>query len=158
MSTLCFPYYLTTSQGCASRLSTTNPNSMKYQVRFHTEFLYSKTGEWIPQFMYAEQHQYQQRKFSFIQLHSKKVKCEYEVRSTKQGRSREREHVHKSQTWGVELKKQLLYILIPSHISEVLPTALDFLGGRNFIFVYLLSLWLCLLWMPTSVIPMKPEM
>lgn len=72
------------------KISTTNPNSMKYQVRFHTEFLYSKTGEWIPQFMYAERHQYQQRDFCFIQLHSKKVKREDKVRSTKQGRSRER--------------------------------------------------------------------
>lgn len=90
MSTLCFPYYLTTTQGCASRISTTNPNSMKYQVRFHIEFLYSQTGEWIPWFIYAEQHQYQQKKFCFIQLHSKKIKCEYQVRSTDQGRSRER--------------------------------------------------------------------
>lgn len=90
MSTLRFPYYLTTTQGFASRISTINSNSMKYQARFHTEFLYSKTGEWIPQFMYAERHQYQQRDFCFIQLHSKKVKCEDKIRSTKQGRSRER--------------------------------------------------------------------
>lgn len=90
MSSLCFPYYLTTIQGCASRISTTNPNSMKYQVRFRIEFLYSQTGERIPWFIYAEHQQYQQRNFCFIQLHSKKIKCEYQVRSTDQGRSRER--------------------------------------------------------------------
>lgn len=131
MSTLCFPYYLTTTQGCASRISTTNPNSMKYRVRFHIEFLYSQTGEWFPWFIYAEQHQYQQRNFCFIHLHSKKIKCEYQVRSTDQGRSREREQIHNSQTWGVQLQQQRPYSLSPSHISGVLSTALDFLEGRN---------------------------
>lgn len=63
---------------------------MKYKVRFHTEFLYSQTGKLFPWFIYAEQHQYQQRNFCFVQVHSKKVKCEYKVRSTDQRRSIER--------------------------------------------------------------------
>lgn len=43
----------------------------------------------------------------------------------------EREQIHNSQTWGVQLQQQRPYSLSPSHISGILSTALDFLEGRN---------------------------